>query len=395
MLLDLVAKGLDAGWNLRHAIRRAISEHKAADPDFKSQMEEHPDNENITANWLHTETVGKVVDKNGEGSITPNIGSAKNKQLADAIISKIKNSEVSLEDATNKIYDNPNISDDTKLRIIDYVEHYTKNEERLIRDKNNANFLDDYKPLASNELRQFSSGKTIEDVFGTAPEGDQSYVTDKLHQMLHDAEKTISIAQDHWGEKITDYGPKFLDYVNKMSRDDGPRKGQLLATYLGKLQEARLKGDVPYGTINNLITHAEQVWQKYINQSGKELNAGRLLRLFRDKNLNEFYADKITSEKEQKAKNNLEQALTNEKISDEVAQQGVLRDQAEVIAEEKQKAAEAAKEKPVSPKESAKKETTGKKDPAFADKAAMKLKEIQDPKKLLSDIIDKIKKADC
>lgn len=405
-LLDLVAKGLDAGWNLRHAIRRAIAEHKVSDPEFNKLMEQHPDNENITSNWLHSEAVGKVNDR--ESAVKPDIGSAKNKQLADAIISRIKNNDITLEAATDKIYENPNIPDETKLKIIDYLEHNTANEEKLIRDRNNANFLDDYKSQASNELRQFSSGATMEDVFGTNAQGDQSYMTDKLHLMLDDAEKMISLAQYHWGDNIVDYGPKLLDYVNKMSRDDGPKKGSLLATYLGKLHEARLRGEDNSGTINNLLGSAEQSWQKYINQVGKELNTGRLLRIYRDKNMSEFFTDKILSEKEQGARERMQQALTTEKISDKVAEQGVLRDQAEVIAEEKQRSdirakdeaaasdkATKRKERAAELKKDLKEKTTGKADELFAEKAAQKLREIKDPNKLMDEIKEQIKKIKC
>lgn len=402
-LVDLVAKGLDAGWNLRHAIRRAIADHKAADPEFARKMAEAADNENITANWLHSKTVEKL---NDHTQTAPALDSVKNKQLADAIISKIKNNEISLTDATDKIYDHPAIPDETKLKIIQYIEHNTINEESNIRDRNNKNFLDDYKMQATDELKNFASGKTIEDVFGEAPIGEQAYMTDKLGLMLNDADKMIGLAQYHWGSKITDYGPKLLDAINKMSRDEGPKKGSLLATYLGKLHEAQINGAGDQGTIKNLLDSAEQSWQKYINQVGKELNTGRLLRLYRDHNLSEFYADKILSEKEQKAKQKIQDALTNEKISDEVAQQGVLRDQAEVIAEEKAKSAERAKESEAPDKKTAKKESgdkvkegkekkQGKADDLFAEKAAAKLKEIKSPDDLLNKIKEQIKKTKC
>lgn len=234
--------------------------------------------------------------------------------------------------------------------------------------------IDNYQMTSSDEVNQFMSGKTLEDVFGDNAEGDQNYYVQKLSDMLQDGKNMINKAQTLWGNDITEYGKNLFDYIQNMSNDKQltNKKAVLLATFLGEIKEFQLRNPDRTADVRQLNNAVEQYYQNYMNVRGKEVVAGRLLRLYRDKYIGDLFVDKILEESEIKQKKAIEQAEMNQKVTNE----SVYDTQAPVSESEKKAADEVEKKET----EKDKKKQDKKRSMSVSEAqqlAAEKLKEIQ------------------
>lgn len=258
--------------------------------------------------------------------------------------------------------------------------------------------IENYRMTTSGEVGRFMSGDTWEDVFGEAPEGSQNYRVQALTDMLQDGKNMIAIAQQRWGADEMMYGRPLFQFIQGMSNDAQltNKKAVLLATLLGELQEAKLRSPERFDAISQLEKAVFAYYQNYMNLRGKEIVAGRLLRLYRDKYVGDIYADQILEKEQVKAKKKVQEAEQKKDIDDSTAQQAAQT----ITKEEKAKEDKAAKEK----SKKAKKDQ-GKKKKLSSDEAKQmanqKLSDIENKlgseakKGLIARIQEAINKLNC
>lgn len=203
--------------------------------------------------------------------------------------------------------------------------------------------IDDYEMTTGGAVNKFLSGETWENVFGEIPEGDQSYEVQHLSDMLQDGKNMIALAQRKWGGDVLAYGKPLFQYLQSMSNDAAltNKKAVLLATFLGELQEAKLREPNRANEIAQLEKVVFAYYQNYMNVRGKEIVAARLLRLYRDKYIGDVFAEKILEEEQVKAKQTFQKAAQDKTIDDKTAQEAMQ----PINAEDKKSEDQAAKKK--------------------------------------------------
>ena len=263
-----------------------------------------------------------------------------------------------------------------------------KGEELQAQEKKFEKAFDDkmssYAMTTSEEVNKMLSGGTITDVFGEAPEGEQSYYVQKKVDMLQDGKNMIGIAQGMWGTDLKDYGRPLFDYIKNMPNDISllNKKAVLMATFLGEIKEEILRNPERRNELKRLDNDVTEYYQEYMNVRGKEIAAGALLRIYRDKYMGDMFADKILEEaqiREQKRLRKIQQNVNVNDVSEEaftpVSKEDAKREEAE------QKQSETKKGKTGKPKMS---QTDAEK------MAAAKMEEIKN-KGGLKEMIDKVK----
>lgn len=256
----------------------------------------------------------------------------------------------------------------------------------------------DYRMTTTDKVNKFLSGDTWEDVFGEAPEGDQSYLVQGLSDMLQDGKNMIAIAQKKWGGDVMMYGKNLFQLIQAMSNDAqlSNKKAVILATFLGELQEAKLRSPERFDAISQLEKAVFSYYQNYMNIRGKEVVAGRLLRFYRDKYIADVFADRILEKEQAKAKKAIQQKEQQKNIDNETASEEVK----PITKEEKSKEDKAAKEKSKKAKETQAQKKKIKPNDAKAA-AEQKLKDIEGrlgtdaQKGLIGRIKDAINKLNC
>lgn len=255
--------------------------------------------------------------------------------------------------------------------------------------------IDNYSMTTSDEVNKFLSGATLEDVFGEAAEGEQQYNVQKLTDMLQDGLNMISIAQGQWGNDVMDYGKPLFEHIQNMSNDVQltNKKAVLLATFLGEIKEAMLREPTRRAEIQPLYNAVEGYYQRYMNVRGKEVVAGRLLRLYRDKYIGDLFVNRILDEKLAKERDEILKAEQNKKISDEIAAKDK-----KVTAEEKDsqdKADKAASKKAKDNQSKKGKLSTDDAKKAAADKAEEIKNKAGGKQGLIDKINEAIKRLNC
>jgi len=252
--------------------------------------------------------------------------------------------------------------------------------------------IDDYEMTTSGEVNRFLSGDTWDSVFGEKAEGDQTYLTQRLSDMLQDGKNMIAIAQNRWGGDVMMYGKPLFQLIQGMSNDSqmSNKKAVLLATFLGELQEAKKRSPERFDAISQLEKAVFAYYQNYMNVRGKEIVAGRLLRLYRDKYIGDIYADAILEATQVKAKKAIVEAEQTKQIDDKAAEEGIK----PITEEEKKSEDKEAKKKSDNDK---KKQSKKKKMTAAEAKqrADSKVREIEEKmgKDGRGGLIDRIKEA--
>jgi hypothetical protein len=252
--------------------------------------------------------------------------------------------------------------------------------------------IDDYEMTTSGEVNRFLSGDTWDNVFGEKAEGDQTYLTQRLSDMLQDGKNMIAIAQNRWGGDVMMYGKPLFQLIQGMSNDSqmSNKKAVLLATFLGELQEAKKRSPERFDAIGQIEKAVFAYYQNYMNVRGKEIVAGRLLRLYRDKYIGDIYADMILEKEQVKAKKAIQDIEQNVQIDDKTASEQTK----PVTEEEKKKEDKEAKKKSDTAKkaQSKKKKMTNEEAKQRADS---KVREIEEKmgKDGRGGLIDRIKEA--
>lgn len=276
----------------------------------------------------------------------------------------------------------------------------TDEETEKQKTKEAKKGIDNYELTASDETNKFMSGETWENIFGETPEGNQNYAVQKLTDMLQDGKNMIAIAQEKWGSDIMDYGKKLFSYIQDMGKRSGNaetnKQAVLLATFLGEIKEAIVNNPDRANELRKLQSVVLDYYQHYMNVRGKEVVAGRLLRLYRDKYLGDAFADRILEQQQIDEKNAVVEAEKNVAIPDEI----VAKPTPQITEEEKKKEDKAAEEKKKkSDKKQSEKKSMSQKE--AQQKANDKLKEIEQKlgaekdKGLIAKINDLINKINC
>lgn len=257
---------------------------------------------------------------------------------------------------------------------------------------NEGGNIDDYEMTTSGEVNRFLSGDTWDSVFGEKAEGDQTYLTQRLSDMLQDGKNMIAIAQNRWGGDVMMYGKPLFQLIQGMSNDSqmSNKKAVLLATFLGELQEAKKRSPERFDAISQLEKAVFAYYQNYMNVRGKEIVAGRLLRLYRDKYIGDIYADAILEAAQVKAKKAIVEAEQTKQIDDKTAEEGIK----PITAEEKKSEDKEAKKKSDNDKKKQSKKKKMTSDEA-RQRADNKVREIEEKmgKDGRGGLIDRIKEA--
>jgi hypothetical protein len=245
----------------------------------------------------------------------------------------------------------------------------------------------EYQMTTSEEIGKFLSGKTIQESFGDAPEGDQTYYVQKRIEMLADGKAMIGKAQGMWGTNIADYGKHLFSYIKSMSGDVGlnNKRVVLTATFLGEIKEEMERNPSRADELRPLYNGVTRFYQKLMNDLGKAVSAGALLRLYRDKYMGDIFQFQILEEEELSAQRQFRQAEEDKAITDAAIEEYKRITAAEKAAEE----AEAAEKEMQNQKIKSKK---AKMSPIEANKmAAAKLEEISKKSGGLKKAYDKVK----
>lgn len=214
--------------------------------------------------------------------------------------------------------------------------------------------------------------------------------------MLQDGKSLIAAAQGMFGSTdITVYGPLLFRYIQNMSGNDvglTNKKAVLLATFLGEIKQAIYNNTNPSDAdaIRQLDGKVSSYYNRFMHVTAKNLSAGRLLRLFRDKYMADMFTETILEEDQMEDRANTTAAEAGD-VSDEdaVAHEDKPKQKAD---EKKAKAARSEKKK----KEASRKK--GSKDD-YSRRAKEKEDDIKDKygskNNLVNSIIDRIKKINC
>jgi hypothetical protein len=256
-----------------------------------------------------------------------------------------------------------------------------------------------FKMRTSGDLETFMTEGTFQNIFGDPQSGEQ-YEVQRLSEMLDDGLNMLGIAQVMFGSMdVYDYGPKLLKYAQSMSNDvaAGNKKAVLLATFLGEMKEEMERDPMLADRIRPLYNSTFDYYKRVMNKAGKDLAAGRLLRLFRDKYMADIFQNRILDDGQAQQLQTTMQAESRTEISDADlqayydAQKAKMREDIErEIAEEKARLKSERKQntqRKVSDKE------------RYAAAAAQKQKAVETKyggvKSLSQTIIDKLKNLNC
>jgi hypothetical protein len=247
-----------------------------------------------------------------------------------------------------------------------------------------------YEMTTTGEVKNMLSGSTITQALGYAPEGDQTYQTQRRVEMLQDGKNMIGLAIGKWGSDLSDYGQPLLNYIKNMSSDNEvmAKKAVLLATFLGEIREEINRNPDRVDELRGLDNAVTAYYQKYMNQKGKEVSAGALLRLYRDKYMGDIFANQILEENEIRDQNQLRKLQVEQADIEARVQAGI--EEFRRISQQEKEAAEAeAAEKDL---ENIKvKQNKKKMSPTEAQKTATAKAEEIAKKGGLTSVVDKIK----
>lgn len=212
--------------------------------------------------------------------------------------------------------------------------------------------------------------------------------------MLQDGKSLIAAAQSMFGTTdINIYGRQLFRYIQNMSDQDvglTNKKAVLLATLLGEIKQA-LHTNENTGELQQLDRVVGAFYNKFMHVTAKNLAAGRLLRLFRDKYMADMFLDKILEEQEMRDRNSMTKDESEVEISDEAAEthQNKPKDKPDTKAakDRRAKKEKEAKNKKAAPKSEYERRANEKENDIknkYGSKDA-----------LINTIIDKIKKLNC
>ncbi len=295
-----------------------------ANPFYKQEAAKLPAGER--EKYYQHEALAMAIGDKGAQFVTEakkNNFSAWLKNLWDTIANAIGFKNISAKDLSNLTFDEfasmaaadilrEQQSEDTEFDEMEIPS--TPEQEQKVME----NSIDHYPMTTSGEVNRFLSEGTITAALGDAPEGDQTYYMQRQSEMLQDGKSMIGIAQGIWGIDIADYSRPLFNYIQNMSEDVNimAKRVVLMATLAGELKEAMDRNpsriDELRPTYNSLIAY----YQQYMNQRGKEVMAGTILRLYRDKYMADIYHEAILEEEQVRAAKEIRKIEENKAITD-------------------------------------------------------------------------------
>lgn len=306
----------------------------------------------------------------------------------------IKNA-LGFENITSAELQNLTFDEFSNRAVVDILKERQQEEDQDEEEQDQQEWEDrdpiaDYAMTTTGEVKDMLSGKNITESLGYAPEGDQSYSTQRLAEMLQDGKNMIGAAMGKWGTDLTDYGQPLFNYIKGMSGDEEllAKKAVLMATFLGEIREEINRNPNRADELRGLDNAVTKYYQDYMNKRGKEVSAGALLRLYRDKYMGDIFANQILEESEIKDQNAMRR-FQAEQVDIESRVQAGIEEFKKVTQQEKDAAeAEAAEKKSQNVKAKQNKKAMS---PVEAQKtAAAKAEEIA-KKGGMTSIVDKIK----
>lgn len=181
--------------------------------------------------------------------------------------------------------------------VDDQTEEKAAEEEKYIFGQTSAgeDKIESFK-MSEGFDKMFGTDETVANNLGTEwSDKDSKYKAQK--EMLEDSQEMIGLAQTMFGgSDIMIYGPRLLDYIiNRMSNDLGVanKKIVLLGSLLGEMINHihRFKSDAD--KLRPLYNKAYDYYKSLMNYSGRNLVAGKVILLFRDKYMSDIYHDVI------------------------------------------------------------------------------------------------------
>lgn len=253
-------------------------------------------------------------------------------------------------------------------------------------------------PIASYHMTRgadlpqaFGADLTQQAVFDSLP-SDERFRTQA--QMLQDGKALIAAAQSMFGSTdVTVYGPQLFRYIKQMPHRDAGltnKKAVLLAMLLGEIKQA-MHSYADTSGLPELDNQVSREYNRFMHVTAKNLAAGRLLRLFRDKYMADIFADKILEEREIRERNLTKEAEGDVNISDQDAEahqdKPRPKPDTKAAAERRERKKKEAAQRPKAPKS------------VYEKRAQEKEQDIKDKyggkDALINKIIEKIKKLNC
>lgn len=240
------------------------------------------------------------------------------------------------------------------------------------------------------EVKDMLSGSNLERSFGNKPEGEQGYQVQTRVNMLMDGKKMIGAVQGKYGTDIADYGKPLFEYIKTMTDDRMAKKVVLMATFLGEINEEINRNPARTDELRQLKNNVTEYYQDYMNKRGKEISAGALLRLYRDKYMGDLFAETILEEQQIRQQKELRKLQDIQDLNKEIADAAIEEYKKTTQAQKEKDDADAEAKKDKNEKAKAAKKKLSQTD---AQKmAAAKMEEIE-KKGGKNSLIDKIKKV--
>ena len=275
-----------------------------ASPFYKQEAAKLPDGER--EKYYQHEALAMAIGDKGAQFVTEakkNSFSAWLKNLWDTIANALGFKDISAKELSNLTFDEfaSRAAADILREQPDQIEDEeepTPAPEQTPDEKLFNHGLDQYPMTTSGETNRFLSEGTITAALGDAPAGDQTYAMQKQSEMLQDGKNMIGIAQDIWGLDLADYGRPLFHYIQNMSEDINimAKRVVLMATLAGELKEEMERKPSRKDELRPLYNNVLAYYQQYMNQRGKEVMAGTMLRLYRDKYMSDIFQETILEE---------------------------------------------------------------------------------------------------
>ncbi len=293
-----------------------------ASPFYKQEAAKLPAGER--EKYYQHEALAMAIGDKGAQFVTEakkNSFSAWLKNLWDTIANALGFKDISAKELSNLTFDEfaSRAAADILREQPDQIEDEEEPAPEQTPDEKLFNHgLDQYPMTTSGETNRFLSEGTITAALGDAPAGDQTYAMQKQSEMLQDGKNMIGIAQDIWGLDLADYGRPLFHYIQNMSEDVNvmAKRVVLMATLAGELKEEMERNPSRKDELRPLYNNVLAYYQQYMNQRGKEVMAGTMLRLYRDKYMADIFQETILEESQVRAGREMRKIEEQKAITD-------------------------------------------------------------------------------
>lgn len=374
-------------------------EHKygAAKDDFRQELRDSSSNEekvrNNLLNLAFTGIEKGMTDTEFLADITKTFagtpyGNARDVRLAYERAMRLMNDinsslndQAALNDIMSKVSFGP---------LLQSISFYIKNApkpqfEEAPTEKEQAeapkpvydDFLKSYNLSSSDVIAQLQSGLRLEQLYEEIPEGaNQDYFITRIQDMSNDGDQMIAMAREKFGNDVLEWVPPTLQLLESAQWPNLTKKVIVSARIVHVLQELKGTGN-DSGAVRNLTARAWRFNQQMLHDAALSLNAAKLNKAWINNDYSDFYTSKLLDKYQARQKDNLENTEAQVQITDDVAEEGVPKSDADVA-----EAIEQAKPKEKEKKKKGDKETYAKK----ADEARKKLSTIDSIKELIKNL---------